>query len=370
VVGDKHCSAGDRVALNIRRPKMKTTIAAITLALAVQASPLWAQSTTSTTSETSKASLTTEAAVSTGVSTEENISAAAVQLRAFGDVRGGVRFFTEGAWAARSDVDSDAFGAAYPYTNRFQVIEAYGERLFQPRHAVVGVRGGRYRTPFGISSGSDHGYTGFLRAPLIRYDGYFALSNNFLEHGGAVFAGVPRLTVEASVGRPADVGSAIRRPGVDTVIRVQSFVGPLIAGVSRIRTSPYLPELFAHGKSVFTGIDVRWMYEGVQLRGEWITGRPFDGTTTRGWYADAMVHRASMGPVTAVARIERLDYDTDPPFALHARRQTIGARIRVLDALSVQLNVMHQTGELSEEYGAAAFDVGVTYSLRHAFHHD
>ena len=354
---------------------MKTIIAAITLALAIQASPLRAQSTTSTsatpgTPGTSKVSLTTEAAVSTGLSTEEKISATAVQLRAFGDVKGGVRFFAEGAWGTRSDDDSDTFGAAYPYANRFQVIEAYGERLFQPGHAVVGVRGGRYRTPFGISNGSDHGYTGFLRAPLIRYDGYFALSNTFLEHGGAVFAGVPRLTVEASVGRPADVGSAVRRPGVDTVIRIQSFVGPLIAGVSRIRTSPYLPESFALGKSVFTGIDVRWMHKGVQLRGEWITGRPFDGTTTRGWYADAIVHRTVMGPVTAVARIEHLDYDADPAFAVDARRQTIGARIRLFDALSVQLNVVHQTGELSEEYGAAAFDVGVTYSLRHAFHHD
>jgi hypothetical protein len=351
---------------------MKTFAAAIAFAFAIQASPLRAQSLTSetsTTPETSKTSLTAEAAVSTGVSTEEKISAAAVQLRAFGDVNAGIRYFTEAAWATRSDDDSDAFGAAYPYTNRFQVIEAYGERLFQPRHAIVGVRAGRYRTPFGISSGSDHAYTGFLRAPLIRYDGYFALSNNFLEHGAAVVAGVPRLTLEASVGRPADVGSAIRRPGVDTVIRIQSFVGPLIAGVSRMQTSPYLPESLAPGKSVFTGIDVRWMHEGIQLRGEWITGRPFDGATTRGWYADAIVHRVAMGPVTAVARIERLAYDAHDDLDVFTR-QTIGARIRILDALSIQLNVLHQTGELAEEYGAAALDVGITYSLRHAFHHD
>ena len=116
---------------------MKTTIAAITLAFAIQASPLRAQSTTSTTATsitpgTSKASLTTEAAVSTGLSTAEKISATAVQLRAFGDVKGGVRFFAEGAWGTRSDDDSDTFGAAYPYTSRFQVIEAYGERLFRP----------------------------------------------------------------------------------------------------------------------------------------------------------------------------------------------------------------------------------------------
>jgi hypothetical protein len=357
-------SAHDRVALKIAEGNMKTT-AAMLLACAIQAGELQAQS------------LTTEAAVSPGVSTEEKISAAAVQLRAFGDIKSGIRFFAEAAWGTRSDDDSDVFGAAYPYGNRVQVIEAYGERLFRPTTALVSVRAGRYRTPFGISAGSDHGYSGFLRAPLIRYAEYFALSNNFLEHGAAVVAGVPRLTVEASVGRPGDVGATVRRPGVDTAIRVQSFVGPFIAGISLLQTLPHiphrsvyhLPDNSARGKSVFTGIDVRWMREGVQLRGEWITGRHFDDTTTRGWYADAIVHRAAMGPVTAVARIELLDSDADPRWIIHAPRQTIGARIRIFDALSAQLNFVHQTGELAE-YGTRAFDVGITYSLRHAFHRD
>ena len=337
---------------------MKTIVASVTLACAIHASPVCGQS------------LTAEAAASTGMSTEEHISAAALQFRAFGDVKAGVRFFAEGAWGRRSDDDSDTFGAAYPYSNRVQVMEAYGERLFQPKSALVAVRAGRYRTPFGISNGSDHGYTGFLRAPLIRYDGYFALSNNFLEHGADIVVGVPRLTVEATVGRPADVGSAVRRSGVDTVIRLQSFVGPFIAGVSHIQTTPYMDPRFALGKSAFTGLDVRWMHDGVQLRGEWITGRPFDGTTTSGWYSDAIVHRPGMGPVTAVFRIERLDYDTVPAHAFHAQRQTMGARIRLFDRLSAQLNVVHQTGHVAE-YGSAPFDVGVTYSLRHDFfHHD
>ena len=151
VVGERG-SAERHVALKIAyTTNMKTIIAAVTLACAMQAGTVWGQS------------LTTEAAVSTGVSTEEEISAAAVQLRAFGDVKAGIRFFTEAAWAVRSDEDSDVFGAAYPYSNRVRVIEAYGERLFRPGNAVVAVRAGRYRTPFGISNGSDHGYTGFLR---------------------------------------------------------------------------------------------------------------------------------------------------------------------------------------------------------------
>ena len=59
-----------------------------------------------------------------------------------------------------------------------------------------GVRGGQYRTPFGIYSRSDYAYQGFLRAPLIRYDDYWSISNNFLERGVNVVAGGPRLQVE------------------------------------------------------------------------------------------------------------------------------------------------------------------------------
>ena len=47
----------------------------------------------------------------------------------FGDALPGVRYYFELGWAKTSDDESDAFGAAYPYTNRVQVIEAYAERL-------------------------------------------------------------------------------------------------------------------------------------------------------------------------------------------------------------------------------------------------
>ncbi len=92
-------------------------------------------------------------------------------------------------------------------------MEIYAERYFRPRGAMLGVRAGRFRMPFGIYSRSDHGYSGFLRPPLIRYDGYFGVSNNWLEDGAMFTAGVPQLFVEASVSRPHDVGFAIRREG-------------------------------------------------------------------------------------------------------------------------------------------------------------
>jgi hypothetical protein len=306
-------------------------------------------------------SITTEAAMTGGLSSD-GVSAVATQLRAFGDADFGIRYFAEAAWA-RNGSDADAFGAAYPYSGRLQAIETYAEWWASSR-ALTGIRVGRYRTPFGISSASDHGYNGFLRAPLIRYDNYYALSNNFLEHGIDVVAGMPRLTVEASIGRPADVGTAVRRDGVNRVVRVQSAIGPAIVGASHIRTQPYQSPRYAFGRTEFTGIDVRWMHGGVQLRGEWIGGRPFDGTTTTGWYADAIVHRRAMGPVTAVGRVEQLDYDTTPDRALHGKRQTLGARVLVRDGLSAQVNVLHHTG-LRHQPRRTSLDIGLTYSVRH-----
>jgi hypothetical protein len=315
-------------------------------------------------------SITTEAAVTGGASTDGDegaLTAVATEVRAFGDIASGVRFFVEGAWAHTSEAESDAFGAAYPYTNKFKVIESYAERIFRPRQGLIGIRAGRFRPPFGIYNGSDYAYAGFTRAPLIRYDGYFALSNTFLEQGADFVLGVPRLTAEVSVGSPADVGVAVRPPGLDTVIRVQSSRGPFIVGVSRIRTLPYQTGGFVSGNAVFTGLDLRWMYEGVQLSTEWLTGQSFDGVTTKGWYVEGSAHRPVMGPVTAVARIEQLDYNTpQTDFEVHARRQTVGARVRLLDGLSVQANLLHHTG-LLVAYHATVLDLSVTYSVRHSF---
>ena len=292
----------------------------------------------------------------------ENVTVIASQLRAFGEMPAGVRFFVEGTWADRSDDDSDAFGAAYPYGGHVDVMEAYGERLFRPGRALVGIRAGRYRTPFGIYSRGDYAYAGLSRAPLVRYEGYFALANTFLEHGAAVMAGIPQLTVETSLSAPGDVGESRRRSGVDSITRLQGYYGPWIVGASYSRTNPYQPAAFARGRAVFSGVDVRWMHAGVQVWGEWLDGRPFDGTTTTGWHLNGSVHRAVMGPVTAVVRLEQLDYDTVPRFALHAKRQSAGARVRVFRGVSAQVSLVREIkpGEPPER----AIDAAFTYSMR------
>jgi hypothetical protein len=80
-------------------------------------------------------SLTTEADVTGGYS-NDGVTAVATQLRGFGELKAGVRFYLEGTWATRSfsdaDGESDAFSAAYPYDNRVQFTETFAERMFRP----------------------------------------------------------------------------------------------------------------------------------------------------------------------------------------------------------------------------------------------
>jgi hypothetical protein len=319
-----------------------------------------------------------EVDVTGGYSTEE-IRASASQLRVFGDAGGDIRFFAEATWGRRwagdepvvgsgligaDPIGSDAFGAAYPYTDRLAIMEAYAERTFRPRGALLGIRAGRFRTPFGIHGRGDHGYSGFVRPPLIRYDGYFALSNNYLEEGASVTAGVPSLFIEASIGRPHDVGSSQRRSGVDESIRVQAYKRSIIVGLSHARSNPYFPVRFAPGRQVFSGVDVRWAHpSGVQLRGELIGGRSFDGVSTTGWYIDGIVHHVRMGPVTAVVRGESLDYTAPAPRARSAGRFTIGGRMRLPGPVTAQANFVAQRGDLPHIH-KRSLDVSLTYSLR------
>ena len=329
---------------------MKSVVVAMLASITLQATPAAAQT------------VSVEAAQTVG-QTSDGVSAAATQLRLFGDAPFGTSFNLEVAWAARFGAgDTDAFGGAYPYGNRVQVIEAYGERTFRPRAAILAVQAGRFRTPFGISAGSDHAYSGFLRAPLIRYDGYFALSNNFLETGVGVVVGVPSLYVETVLGTPDDVGTAERRPGLDRVVRVQGSYRSLIAGLSHISTNPYQPISFARGRAAFTGVHARWMRNGVEIRGEWIAGQPFDGTRTTGGYVDLLVHRPGLGPVTPVLRAERLGYVASPPRAIYATRYTAGARVRIVNTLAAQVNVIRQQGIPRSR--PTSLDAALTYVFR------
>ena len=322
--------------------------------------------------------ISAEADITAGYSGEE-VRAAASQLRVFGDGPARVRYFAEVSWAGRwagddpvigggligvDPIGTDVFGAAYPYSRRVQVMEAYAEQYFKARGFLVGGRAGQFRTPFGIYTQSDYGYSGFVRAPLIRYDGYFALSNNWLEQGAMVTAGLPQLFVEASVGRPHDVGTSQRRNGTDESIRVQGYRGPLIVGLSHARSNPYMPIRFAPGRQAFTGVDVRFSSaSGIQLRGEAIKGRSFDGVSTTGWYLDGILHRVGMGPFTAVIRGESLDYIASAPFAREASRFTLGTRVRLPGRITAQVNYMQQHGDMPRIYDSS-LDVSLTYSLR------
>jgi len=109
-------------------------------------------------------------------------------------------------------------------------------------------------------------------------------------------------------------------------------------------------------------MDARWMRSGVEVRGEWIAGQPFDGTRTTGGYVDLLVHRPGLGPVTAVLRAERLGYVTAPPRAIYASRYTAGARVRIVNTLAAQVNVMRQHG--MPRFRPTSLDVALTYVFR------
>ena len=310
--------------------------------------------------------VTAEISTTGGVSSD-HVLAAATQARLFGEVRT-VRFFAEGAWTRSTEREdgqsSEAFTTAYPYEGPPRLMDAYAERRFGNTTAVASLRGGRLRTPFGIYDASDHAYNGFLRAPLIRYEGYWSLTNSLLEHGVNLMAGTSWLQGEVTVGRSADVSDdLVRRDGTNVVLRGQAYYRTIVVGVSHLRSQAYDLH-YATGKMIFTGIDVRWMYAGVQLRGEWLVGRPWDGTSTVGGYVDVLVHRPAMGPLTLVARVETLDYDTpDPSFADAASGIALGGRLKLADGLHAQLNVTHRP---SAPYGqnVTATDAAVTYTFR------
>ncbi|MCC6992151.1 MAG: hypothetical protein IT181_24310 [Acidobacteria bacterium] len=293
----------------------------------------------------------------------ESITAAATQVRASGEPTRGLRLSAEVSWGTRSGDGSDVFGTAYPYGGRLDVIETWAEYTPRRSFGLRAVRAGRYRTPFGMAAASDHAYLGFLRPPLIRYGGYYALSSGYLEHGLDVVVGAPRLSLEASVGRPADVGTAVRRPGVTTVARAQAVAGRLVVGASAIDTTPYLPVTFAGGRTRFAGVDARWMAGGVLIRGEWLGGRPFAGTITTGGHLDAVVHTRAMGVVTVLARAEQLDYDTPTRFALETHRYSAAVRVRAWRGLSVSAGLARQSGQLTQRQRTAV-EIGATFALR------
>ena len=327
--------------------------AAVLAAAALGAAPVMAQS-----------SISAEVDVSAGTSTE-NVRAGSTQARLFGATASDWRFLTEVNYAGVDGQRSDAFSAAYPYDRRVRFMEVYGEKMFRPRRYLLGLKGGRYRTPFGIFNRSDHAYTGFIRAPLIRYGTSFALSNTFLEGGVDLVAGLPQLYVETSLGVPQDEGVAKRRDGLDGTVRVQGYYKSLNVGASRLHSGRDRNlSAFAKGRMVFNGIDARWMARGVQVRGEWMFGHPFSAVDTTGGYVDLIVHHRNLGPVTLVARAERLDYDAlQDRFDLFLHRFTAGARVRVLQSLAVQINVIHQPTGLAAGR-RNVLDAGLTYTLR------
>jgi hypothetical protein len=322
-------------------------------------------------------SVSTETEVTIGRSSDGTTGAAA-QVRFFAASRSDWRVFLEGTWGTvrSGDADyTDAFSSAYPYDRRIRPMELYVEKLrrFGDSGTFVGVRTGRYRTPFGISSRSDHAYLGFLRAPLIRYAWNWALSSTYMDLGADVIVGRPSLTVETSLGVPSDEGEAPRRRGFTGLVRAQSYVKSAVFGASYINSSVADTDPEVHGRLRLSGVDGRWMRGGFQVRGEWVIGRSDAVSTTRGGYIDVIAHPRALGRVTLLARVEHLDWDLPPApqFSAYPRRLTVASRVRLIPEIHVQAGVLRDfsrtpgpTDLFERVRPTTALDVAVTFSRR------
>ena len=240
------------------------------------------------------------------------------------------------------------------------------ERYFRPRGALLGVRAGRFRMPFGIYTRSDYGYSGFLRPPLIRYDGYFGISNNWLEDGAMFTAGVPQLFVEASVSRPHDVGFAVTarrartRPSACRAIADSSSSAPVTRAAIRIcrRDSPS-----AGRRSPASTCDGRTP-PGIQARGEFLKGHSYEGVSTIGGYtstASSIARAWDRLPRSYAASGSTTPRRRRAP--AQAKRLTLGTRVRLPGPVTLQLNYLRQHGDLPH-IKTHSIDFSATYSLR------
>jgi hypothetical protein len=70
-----------------------------------------------------------------------------------------------------------------------------------------------------------------------------------------------------------------------------------------------------------------------------------------------------MGPVTAVARVERLDYFSGP-FSQFPRRYTLGAKVRLIRGLTAQINQVEESRRVTAYSSGTSTDFALTYTIR------
>ncbi len=191
---------------------------------------------------------------------------------------------------------SDAFGVAYPsQTSDVRPMEAYVKTVRSGRSLIE--RPG-WPLPHAVPrlSAAAHGYSGFTRAPLIRYGGNSALSNTALEADASVLVGVPSLTVEAGLGRPPDLCAFLGPRRSTGVIRARCSTYLSDCRVSHINTRAHAEGPWVRGRTTFTGVDGRSIQQSIRCAA---SGLPACRGTRgqRGGHIDVTVHRVRMGPV-------------------------------------------------------------------------
>ena len=225
---------------------------------------------------------------------------------------------------------------------RVDIIDAYGEFVRPEARGLRAVKAGRI-APRSASSPQ--------RSRLFRVPAAAAhplrrvttgLSNGYLEHGLSLSWACPGLDRgERRRARRCRRGAPTRRNRCGAARRDQR------SALDRRRQLPGHDARHAAavrpGRARFGGIDLRWMRAGVQLRGEWIFGQPFDASPPAAATLDLVVHRRASGrsPCSAVSngsttrrrRPERSSRSATP------RRARAGVA-----GLAVSAGLTHQAG--------------------------
>jgi hypothetical protein len=216
-----------------------------------------------------------------------------------------------------------------------EVYEAYGEwEAGRQRFRI-----GQFQVPFGIYNRSELYYVGLVYDPLIRY---YPIQGPHLEDSAS---GLEYLRTEgpwqveaALFGRGSDVGAVVPH-GDEGSLRIQRYTGPLIIGVSALRTQAGEEETEYHGEGYSFGVDFRFSRPALILRGEVVAGH-VPGGSPEGFYLDALYHPVQFGRFTLVGRTEAVR--GQPVNGGLYTRETVGLKWDAMPGIAVALNQLYE----------------------------
>lgn len=253
---------------------------------------------------------------------------------------------------------TDDFTPHFAVTNTYLLMpsrDLLDETFVKYTNGVTQVRGGRFRSGFGISDWSDFYYNAIISMPLVRFNRlqpYLGLTRFDTGLDVRSIAG----PIEYQVGL-IDVGSTSWQwaPKNTTygVARLQTHFGALIVG------SSVLGRIAGSGSDDDTeayGLDFRWTADHLQLRGELVRLHSDDGWSG-GYYVDAFFRPPGLYRTQVGFRTQAVNSLNGAV----SQEQTIGVRQIVTPNLSATLNYGLGSGPASKSLKGWSFEISTAF---------